>query len=198
MTIPTRNSETGVFVVATVLTGMLGVVDCLSGYELQFFVFYFVPIWLASWHGGLSRGCLVAGLSAAVWFTSDLVSGHPYSHMGYEFWNTGIRLIAFLGLAWGVAQVRRLLARERQLVDDLEKSLAQIRTLRGLLPICSYCKKIRNDQGYWLQLEQYIMENSNAQFTHGICVDCANRLLVEAGLPRLNEKFGSTAHSDDR
>lgn len=48
----------------------------------------------------------------------------------------------------------------------------QIKTLRGLIPICSHCKKIRNDQGYYEQLEQYISTHSDAQFSHGICNDC--------------------------
>jgi hypothetical protein len=48
--------------------------------------------------------------------------------------------------------------------------------LRGLLPICSSCKKIRDDQGYWTQLETYIHQHSEADFTHGLCPDCAERL----------------------
>ena len=62
----------------------------------------------------------------------------------------------------------------------LEKaSQAEIKTLRGFLPICSYCKKIRNDRNYWEQLEIYIGEHSDASFTHGICPDCATKIMGE-------------------
>lgn len=61
-------------------------------------------------------------------------------------------------------------------VNRLEKALAEIKTLTGLLPICATCKKIRDDKGYWNQIENYIESHSQAMFSHGICPDCANRL----------------------
>jgi PAS domain S-box-containing protein len=64
----------------------------------------------------------------------------------------------------------------RKLIHDLQDALAKIRRLRGLLPICSSCKKIRDDKGYWNQLETYILEHSEAEFTHGLCPDCMKNL----------------------
>lgn len=66
-----------------------------------------------------------------------------------------------------------------KLILELEESLAQVKMLSGLLPICASCKKIRNDQGYWQQVEVYISENSDAEFSHGICPDCMKRLYPE-------------------
>ncbi len=60
-------------------------------------------------------------------------------------------------------------------VKMLEEALSKIKTLHGLLPICSYCKKIRNDQDYWQQIETYIADHSQAEFTHGICPDCIEK-----------------------
>ena len=57
--------------------------------------------------------------------------------------------------------------------QQLEAALENIKTLRGLLPICSYCHKIRDDQGFWERVENYIQRHSDAEFTHGICPDCA-------------------------
>lgn len=57
-------------------------------------------------------------------------------------------------------------------VQELHRALEQIKTLQGILPICSFCKKIRNDQGYWDQLEVYVSEHSDAQFSHGLCPEC--------------------------
>lgn len=59
--------------------------------------------------------------------------------------------------------------------QHLQKTLEQVKTLSGLLPICSYCKKIRDDKGYWNQIESYIQNNSDAEFSHGICKECAKK-----------------------
>jgi hypothetical protein len=59
---------------------------------------------------------------------------------------------------------------------ELELSLSEVKMLRGILPICSSCKKIRDDRGYWNQVEQYIKDHSEATFSHGLCPDCARKL----------------------
>jgi HAMP domain-containing protein len=64
-------------------------------------------------------------------------------------------------------------------IDGLHEALNKISTLRGLLPICASCKKIRDDKGYWNQIEVYIMEHTEADFSHGICPDCAKELYGE-------------------
>lgn len=64
--------------------------------------------------------------------------------------------------------------RER-LIGELQKALTNVRTLRGLIPICASCKKIRDDQGYWRQLEVYIRDHSEADFSHGLCPECAEQ-----------------------
>jgi GAF domain-containing protein len=63
--------------------------------------------------------------------------------------------------------------------DSLERALADVKTLRGLLPICASCKKIRDDQGYWNQIESYVKRHSLAEFSHGICPECAQSLYPE-------------------
>ncbi len=62
-----------------------------------------------------------------------------------------------------------------QRVQQLEEALSRVKTLQGLLPICSYCKKIRDDRNYWQQVEGYLSEHSEIQFSHGICPDCYGR-----------------------
>lgn len=66
-----------------------------------------------------------------------------------------------------------------RLISELREAVSKIRTLSGLLPICSSCKKIRDDKGYWRQIESYIQEHSEAEFTHGICPACARKLYPE-------------------
>lgn len=63
----------------------------------------------------------------------------------------------------------------RRLNDELQATLAKVKLLSGLLPICASCKKIRDDQGYWQQVEIYIRNHSEAEFTHGMCPDCMAR-----------------------
>jgi PAS domain S-box-containing protein len=77
------------------------------------------------------------------------------------------------GIIQDITERKQAEAKREALIEKLQKALEEVKTLRGILPICSYCKKIRNDQGYWKQIETYIHEHSEAQFSHGICKDCA-------------------------
>ena len=72
---------------------------------------------------------------------------------------------------------RRLLEDEREkLLEELQLTTDKVKTLSGFLPICASCKKIRDDKGYWTQIESYIKDHSEAEFSHGICPDCATKL----------------------
>ncbi len=74
------------------------------------------------------------------------------------------------------ADLREIKCRLETANDELAGALRNIKQLRGMLPICSSCKKIRNDQGYWEQLEAYIRDHTEAEFSHSICPECARRL----------------------
>jgi len=63
-----------------------------------------------------------------------------------------------------------------KLIIELQDVLTKVKTLKGLLPICASCKKIRDDTGYWHQVEDFVREHSDAEFSHGICPDCAKAL----------------------
>ncbi|WP_173179905.1 response regulator [Desulfosarcina ovata] len=80
-----------------------------------------------------------------------------------------------------IAVIKHRAAKEREaLIAQLQKALQEVKTLSGLLPICASCKRIRNDEaGCWQQIEEYIATHSNADFTHGICPECAQRLYPE-------------------
>jgi hypothetical protein len=79
-----------------------------------------------------------------------------------------------------------------RLIRKLQNALSKIKTLNGLLPICANCKKIRDDKGYWNQVEDYIRKHSTAEFSHGICPDCARKLYPEF----FNEKIEKNEDSD--
>jgi hypothetical protein len=90
------------------------------------------------------------------------------------------------------------LARE-ELISKLQDALDEIKILKGILPICSSCKKIRNDEGCWQHVEEYIMEHSAADFTHGICEDCVKKLYPEL-YPQFKEEIikGPSQRIDQR
>jgi sigma-B regulation protein RsbU (phosphoserine phosphatase) len=106
---------------------------------------------------------IVAGLDAGA---DDYVT-KPFDYQ---------ELRARVGVGKRVVELQHHLAGRNRLLADtvrrLEDCLATIRRLHGLLPICAYCKRIRDDQDYWHQIEAYISEHSETEFTHGICPDC--------------------------
>ena len=75
--------------------------------------------------------------------------------------------------------------KQRALTNELKKRLSDIKTLSAMLPICSYCKKIRDDKGYWELLDAYVSKHTDAQFSHGICPECAEKIVADfEGLKR--------------
>jgi hypothetical protein len=82
-----------------------------------------------------------------------------------------IWVTAILGLERKTAEARR-----EEAVREREKALEDLKILRGFLPICASCKRIRDDEGYWTQIETYIRNHSEADFSHGICPECAKKL----------------------
>ncbi len=78
-----------------------------------------------------------------------------------------------------VTTTQRLLEEKNRLIEELSKAAAEIHDLRGILPICMHCKKIRDDTGYWHAVESYISKRSEAQFTHSLCPDCLKKYYPE-------------------
>jgi YesN/AraC family two-component response regulator len=65
---------------------------------------------------------------------------------------------------------------QRKTMEELKAALSKVKQLSGFLPICASCKKIRDDRGYWQQIEEYIRDHSEAEFSHGLCPDCAKKI----------------------
>lgn len=90
-----------------------------------------------------------------------------------------IWLVGIIGLSAGSRRLYLLDSEKNRVLVDLKESLAEVTRLSGLLPICCKCKKIRDDQGYWNQVERYIETRTQAKFSHGLCPDCAQVLYPE-------------------
>ena len=83
--------------------------------------------------------------------------------------------------------IRRQQAEKDQLIRQLQDALDQVKTLKGIVPICASCKKIRDDKGYWQQVEIYIQKHSDAEFSHGVCPDCLRKYYPEQAEKILKE-----------
>ena len=155
--------------------------------------FYFdllVPLGIA---GGIPYTALVAlsvyspRINFTLYVTSIssilIVLGHILSPEGGEQWMaitnrflalSAIWVTSILLIFWKQAEEER-----RKIQIELDGSQEDVKILSGLLPICASCKKIRDDEGPWNQVEEYIHEHSEAQFSHGICPDCRKKLYPE-------------------
>ena len=80
-------------------------------------------------------------------------------------------------VARDITEQKRLEEEREQLVAQLQAALAEVRTLREILPICSYCRKIRDDEDQWQTVEAYVAQHTETQFSHGICPECLAREL---------------------
>lgn len=96
-------------------------------------------------------------------------------------------LRARVGVGVRIVELQRSLAVR---VQELEEALGRVKQLQGLLPICSYCKKVRDDRNYWRQVESYISEYADVQFSHGICPDCYKSIVAPelAKLPSIAKR----------
>jgi DNA-binding response OmpR family regulator len=107
-----------------------------------------------------------------------VLTGYDDDELAVEAVRKGAQDYLVKGLVTGpiLARAIRYAIERKKLLTQLEHSMREIRKLRGFLPICANCKKIRDDKGYWTQVEVYISEHSEAEFSHGICPDCAQKM----------------------
>ena len=78
-----------------------------------------------------------------------------------------------------MARRQRVEIEREKLIAELQQTLAEVKTLSGLIPICAWCKSVRNDQGYWQTVEQYVHSHSDASFSHSICPSCREKFKDE-------------------
>jgi K+-sensing histidine kinase KdpD len=183
-----------------ILVCAIGILDYVTGPALSLSIFFLIPIAATVWWSRLWQGVLVAVASAVAWFLADTAFHSSYAHYAIPYWNGAARLAFFMTVVVLLAMVRtqkdtlektvqkrteslldeieerkRVETQRERLIDELTVAMARLKVLKGLLPICGSCKKIRDDQGYWQNVEAYIAEHSEAEFTHGICPDCLSQ-----------------------
>ena len=148
-----------------ILAFLILILDYITGPLIQFPILYLVPIGLTTWYSGRKWGLIFAlSMPLIRLYFAIFLWNTPWT-----IFETAINaLIRVAVLASFVYLVDRILISKRA----LEK---EVRVLKGILPICSFCKRIRNIDGNWERLEEYIRAHSEAEFSHGMCPECAKK-----------------------
>jgi hypothetical protein len=146
------------FALAAVLVGLDSTIDP----DIQFSSTFVVPVLLAAWYSGRVSALSLAVILPIAHLTLTLGLWSETASVGSNVLSAIVRAVvwAFVGLI-----IARLAEHERELEKEVE-------ALEGLLPICMYCKSIRNDAGEWEKLETYLSQRTEATFTHGLCARC--------------------------
>jgi hypothetical protein len=155
---------------------VIGFLDHLTGEKLNLVIFYLVPLFFVSWYAGKRAGLFFAAFSSLTWYTADYLAGTPSPDRLIVVWNVFARFFMYIVIVITLSRLRTLLYERSRMVRDLRDALDNVKELKGLLPICSWCNNIRDDNGYWKKLETYIQEHSSAEFTHGICPECLRKI----------------------
>ena len=111
----------------------------------------------------------------------------PYYLTGSMLVDGGVKYL--VGVGFDITERKRVEKEKENLIERLHEALSKVKQLSGFLPICASCKKIRDDQGYWNQIETYIKKHAEVEFSHGICPDCAKKLY-----PGIVDKNGKITH----
>jgi len=109
----------------------------------------------------------------------------PYLFTGFRFAQNGLNYLVGVGL--DISDRIETEKEKENLINRLQETLSEVKQLSGLLPICASCKNIRDDKGYWNKIESYIKNHSEAEFSHGICPDCAKKLYPELDLKSIEK-----------
>lgn len=102
---------------------------------------------------------------------------YPAEVQGSMVMDTQGRVIGAQVIARDITKRREAEEQQEQLVSELRNANARVRSLEGLLPMCAWCRKVRHDDGYWSELERYVVDHAGASLSHGICPDCATRFI---------------------
>ncbi len=161
------------FLVGVVSFGVVAFVDCVTPEEVTFSIFYLIPIAFFLWFFGGRLAWLIAIVSVLVWPSEHVLrGGFVYFQSFPVYWDAAVRLGFYAIFIFSLLTIKGSINRLKVVNAELSEALNEVRQLRGLIPICSSCKKIRDDTQEWVVLEKYIQAHSDAKFSHGLCPDC--------------------------
>ncbi len=185
-------SPKGAVAASLAATLVVGWIDFATGLELEFSAFYVLPVLWAAWFVNRRWALTLALLNAVAWSLVDHLAGHVHLNFFYAWWEFLNHALVYVAVAMAVGGLRSGLVREKALNLELSLAVEEVGKLKGLLPVCAWCHKVRDDQGYWSQLETYIEARTHASFTHGICPDCQVKVMEDRGSSGEQPKRSST------
>jgi hypothetical protein len=162
--------------ISILFTLVIGFLDYWMGFEYRVEIFYLIPISYAAWFIGKKTGFVFVVGPVMTMLYSGGVLGMNNSYFPIEIWNVAMYLAFFIIMTVLLSQLRITMQQRAGLITKLQNALNAVKELSGILPICANCKKIRDEEGYWHDVEAYIGRHTKAEFTHGICAECANKL----------------------
>jgi len=139
------------------------VLDIVTGPYILFPITFVFPVYLAAWHLGRWPGIGFAFMLVGARFVIAMTIESELMPLWAAALNAGIRLVVLIGLSLLI----EMLARQKRSLSE------RVQALEGILPICSFCKKVQRPDGTWEQIEVYIRDRSTAEFSHGLCETCA-------------------------
>jgi hypothetical protein len=137
------------------------ILDLLTGPYIQVAILFVFPVALATWSQGRLAGSVLAVALPLVRLPFFYYVWHVPSTWALEAADTAVDVAVLVALAW--------------VIDYIARQRRELHVLEGMLPICGFCKRIRDESGGWRQLERYIAERSEAQFSHTFCPDCGKK-----------------------
>lgn len=164
-----------IFVVCALLAVLILYIDLQIPLGVALGVPYVVVILISLWSPKKWLTVLLAVISS-IFTIFAFFYKPPVADMWKVIFNRALALFVIWVTTILTLYMKTLGEKREQLINEREKTLSQIKVLQGLLPICSSCKKIRDDKGCWEQMEVYISEKSEALFNHSLCPECAQKL----------------------
>jgi hypothetical protein len=161
-------------ILIAIITFTIGFLKGSTGILGSVAPFYLLPIGIVALRANRSAGVVTGVLCSIVWTVLDFRYAGKISYWP-EAWSVLMRAAIFVMFALALARIKYDILKEMRLNAELQAALAEVKQLSGLLPICAWCKRIRDDGGNWESVETYITVHSDADFTHGICPDCAKK-----------------------
>lgn len=152
---------------------LFGWLDYVTGYEFGVFIFYSVPVGIASWYAGRWEGVVISIASAATWFVADMFAGEKYSSAFLMYWNTAIHIGCFVINAITISKIKATIDSRRQLAKELSQARSELHQLRGWLGICAHCSSVRPADSSHEEMSGYLKASALAREGAWLCPACA-------------------------
>ncbi len=170
----TQRSRSSTWLTSLFALGVVGGLDHFSGVEIVVNFLYLIPVFVVSWRLGRGPGIVMSSCCAVVCSWMDWI-GRPGLSSWVAMWNVAGDFGVFALFAVAVTRISKDLNEQRRLNAELQAAMSQVKTLTGLLPICAWCKKIRDQSGNWRRFEEYLSSHAEVDFTHSICPECREK-----------------------